>query len=546
MRADNKNVEGPLPDRAGQLERELAAARELAQAYEDREQRLSRSLNAANVGTWEWNIPTGEVRWSPNMERIHGRATDSFSGTFKGFLEGVHNEDRDQILQAIRKATSEGNDYFVEYRSLTGDDAEIWLEGRGHVFFDEAGQAVWMMGVCMNITERKKVQQQLQQTQKMESLGLLAGGVAHDFNNLLTGILGNARMALDRLAPGDPAQPLLRDVVLASRRAADLTRQLLAFAGKSRLAIEDIEVSSLIAELIPLVSKSIPDGAQISLNLAPMSIRADTSQIQQLVMNLIINAAEAIGAGNSGTVYITTRVREMRTPFEQLPPGTYGCLEVRDTGCGMDEGTSARIFDPFFSTKFTGRGLGLAAALGIVRRHQGAITVKSTPGSGSTFTVLFPARRREAATREAEPEPRHLSGSGTILVVDDEDLVLRLAQAALAAFGYIPLAAANGPAALEILRTHAGPLHAVVLDLMMPGMNGEETLQQIRAIRPDLPVVIASGCGEIEVGQRFAGKGANGFLPKPYTARQLARAIREVLAATGRSAVPAAKCSGAC
>ena len=531
MLAPKPDYESALAERLKQAERDLAEAREAAHVLEAREERLRQSLDAAHVGTWEWNIPAGVVRWSENLERIHGQAAGSFQGTFDAFRNSVCQEDRERVLQAIRQATTDGKDYEIEYRSRRDDNTLIWLEARGRVTFDEAGSPVWMLGTCMDITGQKEVQQQLRQTQKMESLGLLAGGIAHDFNNLLTGILGNATMAFDWLPAEDPARPLLQDVVLASRRAADLTRQLLAYAGRSRLAIEDIELSSLVKELVVLVGKSIPDGVELQLQLAPMCIKADAIQIQQLMMNLVINAAESIGEGKTGTVTIATRLQEFDKPAgKELPPGRYVCLEVRDDGCGMEGDTVARIFDPFFSTKFAGRGLGLAAALGIVRGHQGTITVQSSPGCGSTFTVLFPASDVQTLPSQTTTDIRLLSGSGTILVVDDEDLVLRVAATSLAAFGYVPLLAADGRSALEIVDKSGDGIHAVVLDLIMPGVTGEETLQQLRAIRPDVPVIIASGCGEVEYRKRFADQGISGFLPKPYTGVELARAVRAAVA----------------
>ena len=530
MRSDDPHAERVLLERLAQVERELETLQQTAAVLRAREERLRLSLDAADVGTWEWNVLTGKVRWSDNLERIHGQAPGSFKGTFEGFLDGVNGEDREGVLKAIQQATEEGKDYNIEYRSRSDEGTQIWLEGRGRVIFDGAGQPHWMLGTCTNITERKQFQQQLRQTQKLESLGLLAGGVAHDFNNLLTGIIGNASLALSRLAPADSARPLLQDVMLASQRTADLTRQLLAYAGKGRFVIENIELSGLVQEIIPLVRTSIPESVQLHLDLTPMHIKADASQIGQLVMNLIINAVEAIGSGNAGTVFITTNVQEVSEPAaERLPVGKYGCLEVRDTGCGMEEATIARIFDPFFSTKFTGRGLGLAAALGIVRGHHGTITVQSTPGTGATFTVMLPASDTESMPTQTDPGPSDLAGSGIILVVDDEELVLRMAQASLLDYGYSPLLASSGRSALDIAGKSGDRIRAVVLDLTMPEMTGEETLQQLRVILPRLPVIIASGYGETEVNQRFAGKGISGFLQKPYSPVQLARMIRSVL-----------------
>ncbi len=348
-----------------------------------REERMLAALNAAHVGTWAWDIRTGEVEWSENLERIHALPPGSFDGTFEGFLGGVHPDDRPAVLRAIQQSIDEGKDYHVEYRSFREDVADVWLEARGRVTFGENGEAQWMLGLCMDITERKLLHQQLRHTQRLESLGLLAGGIAHDFNNLLTGILGNASLALDRMPPADGARPMLQGVVHASQRAAELTRQLLAYAGKGRFVIEDVDISAVVQEVIPLVRSSIPDSVQLRLELSPAPVRGDASQIRQLVMNLVINAAEAIGPGNFGTVVLSTGVHDFPEAATQpVAAGTYACLEVRDTGCGMSDDTIARIFDPFFSTKFAGRGLGLAAALGIVKGHHGDISVRSRLGTG--------------------------------------------------------------------------------------------------------------------------------------------------------------------
>jgi two-component system cell cycle sensor histidine kinase/response regulator CckA len=527
--SDDLRDEAALRERIAALEAEMAALRRSVSVLEAREDRLMDTLDAAHVGTWVWNIATGSVQWSDNLERIHRQEAGSFQGTFHGFLDGVHREDRERVLKAIQRATLEGQDYHVEYRSADGD--EVWLEARGRVIFADDGAPLWMLGVCMDITERKQLHLQLRHTQRLESLGLLAGGIAHDFNNLLTGIMGNASLALDRLAEPDPTRPLLQGVVTASRRAADLTRQLLAYAGKGRFLIQDVEVSRLVDDTIPLVRSSLPDSVQVCLDLSPVPVRADAGQIHQLVMNLVINAAEAIGQGKPGTIAVSTGIRELNEASAPLPPGRYCCLEVRDTGCGMSEDTLARIFDPFFTTKFSGRGLGLAAALGIVRGHHGNITVRSRPGAGTTFTVLLPLSDTQAKPASQEVANADLAGSGTILVVDDEEVVLGMAEASLMSFGYRPLLAGNGRSAVEIVAESGNRIRAVVLDLTMPEMSGEETLQQLRAIQPGLPVIIASGYGETEINERFEGQTISAFLQKPYTPVQLAKTIRYAIGA---------------
>lgn len=241
------------------------------------EDQLRFSLDAAGVGTWNWEISSGEVRWSDNLERIHGQPPGSFQGTFEGFLSGVHVDDRDVVLRAIHGAQETREDYRVEYRSVREDGREIWLEGRGRVVFDSAGQAVRMFGVCMDVTERKRLTNHLQQTQRLESLGLLASGIAHDFNNLITGILGNASLALDRLTPADPARRFLQDVIAAGHQTADLTRQLLAYAGKGRLAVESLDLAAMVPEIVSLVRSSIPQGVDLEFDLAPAPIEADAS-----------------------------------------------------------------------------------------------------------------------------------------------------------------------------------------------------------------------------------------------------------------------------
>jgi len=514
----------------------LAEALEASQQAEAklraREQRLQMSLDAANVGTWDWNIRTGEVRWSENLERIHGQAPGAFRGTFEGFLEGVHPDDRLRVLDAIQNAVAAGETYEVEYRSLRANGTLMWLEGRGRVSHDEAGEPAWMLGICMDTTERHQLQDQLRQTQRIESLGVLAGGIAHDFNNLLTGILGNASLADASLNESDPVRPLLRSVVAASQRAAELTQQLLAYAGKGRVCREHLDLCSLVREIVPLVRPSIPAGVELLLDLAPTPIKADAGQIHQLVMNLIINAAEA--SGNTGTVLATTGIEEVRSEVgsglaHRLAPGTYACLKVRDTGCGMDEATLGRIFEPFFSTKFSGRGLGLAAARGIVYSHHGSIAVESAHGKGATFTVWLPANDGVPIAVQQPAAPAELSGSGVILVVDDEELVLHIAQIALEAYGYDALLASDGQSALDVVAASGDRIRAIVLDLTMPGMPIEETLKRLRAMQPTIPVMISSGYGGSEIVTWFETARISGFLQKPYTAEQLARCVSAAL-----------------
>ena len=404
-------------------------------------------------------------------------------------------------------------------------------------FISERGARV-ALGLVTDISERKRLDEQLRYTQKLETLGVLAGGIAHDFNNLLTGIMGNSSLAREVLTPSSPAHSYINRVVDASQRAADLTRQLLAYAGKGRFVISAVNLSDLVREISKLIQASIPKNVLLRLALKDdlPSVQADASQIQQLVMNLIINAAEAIGK-ESGTVLVATGVQEVDEhyietvfPNTRIALGQHVFLEVNDTGQGMNEVTVARIFEPFFTTKFTGRGLGLAAVSGIVRTHKGAVKVYSAPGRGSTFKVLLPVIEAGAAVEDSQVTAGDLSGTGVVLVVDDDAVVRQTAKAALQLYGYSVLLAADGQAALDIVRQMADQIDVVLLDVSMPGLSGEETYRQMRAIRPGIRTVLSSGFNEVEAVQSFSGKGLAGFIQKPYTAQQLAERMKSVLA----------------
>ena len=352
----------------------------------------------------------------------------------------------------------------TSFPGLHRDGREIKLE----MSFGEASDAGRRVftGVLRDITDRSHLEEKLRHTQKLESLGVLAGGVAHDFNNLLTGILGNASLALETLPPGSSSYKLMEDLLDAAYRAANLNRQLLAYAGKGRFVVEPVNLSSLVDELSALLRASIPRTVQLRLDLdhnVP-SVMADVAQLNQVVMNLVINGAEAIPEGQNGTVMVNVRAQTLDAAYseqalagENLTPGAYVSLEVHDTGSGMTPEVQARVFDPFFTTKFTGRGLGLSAVLGIVRGHHGALEVSTSLGQGTTFKLLFPADAG-AATKGASRAShgrRPLLGNGTILVVDDEEIVRRAATSALEHAGYTVLQAAQRPGSPGRLRAAA-------------------------------------------------------------------------------------------
>jgi two-component system cell cycle sensor histidine kinase/response regulator CckA len=478
----------------------------------------------------------GRVKfWNPAAERLFGwTEAEVLDRPLPTVPPGESGELQD-LLERTRKGERLAG-FEARRRNKKGDliDVEIWSEP----LRDAGGKITGILSILLDVTERNRMEEQYRQTQKLESVGVLAGGIAHDFNNLLTGIIGNISMAADAIPAASEAHRMLENALRAGDRAAELIRQLLAYAGKGRFVLEPVDLSETVHDLLALIETSVLKRVRLRLDLAPglPPVEADPSQMQQLVMNLVINAAEAIGE-DSGTVEIRTRQQDVTPEFaaangyDDLAPGRYVALEVCDTGSGMDEAIQSRIFEPFFTTKFTGRGLGLAAVSGIVRGHKGAIKVKSKPGRGSTFEVLLPASPRVDQARAAGPSP-----AGTVLVVDDEEIVRQIATLALSNSGFHVLTAENGFEALRLLRKKSGEISVVLLDMSMPLMSGERALREMRRIRPDLRVVVSSGYGEAEAARRFAGLEVSGFLQKPYTASQLVDRIKDVTADAGRKA----------
>ena len=407
--------------------------------------------------------------------------------------------------------------------------------------FDRIGEFCGSVAVLTDITERHRAEEerlalerQVQQAQKLESLGVLAGGIAHDFNNILVGILGNADLAQQELAPTAAGYDCVSEIVRASHRAADLCKQMLAYSGRGRFVIEPIHANQLIEEMAGLVEASISKKAALNCRFAKElpAFEGDATQIRQIVMNLIINASEALG-DDGGVISISTDVVDHRSegtdPVDEvflagrdkpLPTGRYVCLEVSDTGCGMDAPTQQQMFDPFFTTKFTGRGLGMAAVLGIVRAHEGAVQVHSQVGKGTTFTILFPASTSKSSPLErrsvAPGTSRGGHSGGLVLVADDEEMVRSLVERMLRRGGFSVLTAADGRQAVQLFREHADEIACVLLDLTMPHLDGEQAFAQLRRIRPEVKVVLCSGYSEQEATARFSGKGLAGFLQKPF------------------------------
>jgi PAS domain S-box-containing protein len=480
-------------------------------------------LNAAAVRAFGAKAG-GELLGQPVMERFH----KDFKSTVSHRMRQLHEQH--QAVPVVEEACLklDGSSFNAEVSAVPFSQ-----EGR-------AGALVFFR----DVTDRKRAEEQrmqmerqIQQTQKLESLGVLAGGIAHDFNNILMAVLGHADLALSELPPLSPARESIREIEQASRRAAELCRQMLAYSGRGKFVIETIHLRDLIEEMLHLLKTTLSKKVLLNLNLEKTlpPMRGDATQIRQVLLNLVLNASEAIGE-RSGVITISTGAMDCSHEYlaetyldEELSEGLYLWLEVSDTGCGMDKETQGRLFEPFFTTKFTGRGLGMAAVLGIVRGHKGAMKVYSELGRGTTFKILFPAVEDAAgpASRKSDEAGRAWQGTGTVLLVDDEETIRALGKKMLTHLGFEPLIAADGLEALKIYRERQAQIGLVILDLTMPNMDGEETFRELRRINPAVRVVLSSGYTESEIISRFAGKGVAGFVQKPYTINTL----RETLCA---------------
>lgn len=479
------------------------------------------------------------------LARMFGYQPEELLGM--DLLRLVSEESRADLARALAGSVA----ISIEATGLRKDGTSFPVEVQPRSYLARDGEMRFVC--CRDITERKRLetervelQRQLLHTQKLESLGVLAGGIAHDFNNLLMVVRGNLELARADLPASSPGSVSLERAFQATRRAADLTRAMLAYSGRGRFEVSRVDLNDLVRENADLFRSAVARNVTLNLFLTdlPAMIEADTGQVQQVIMNLITNASEAISDG-PGEIRITTAVRQQDAAFldrsrtiEKPLPGPYACLEVTDSGSGMDEATLQRLFDPFFTTKFTGRGLGMSAVLGIVRGHKGAIMVQSVPRSGTTVSVLFPVADAQKSPRaEPSPPPREAaepSFSGTVLVVDDEKAVRDVGIALVSFLGFTPVGAADGEEALKLFEEHGGKVAFVLLDMTMPRMDGITALREMKRRTPGARVILCSGFGEQDAAARAAAEGAAGFIQKPYGLEQLKTTVLGVIGPPGQ------------
>ena len=529
------------------VERDITERRRAERQIERQQYCLEKAQELGHIGTWELDCRQDILRWTDENCRIFGVPPGSVVD-YQVFIEKVHPDDRAYVDQEW-KAAMKGKPYDIEHRLLV-DGSTSWVREKADLEFDQNGEATFAIGFTQDITDRKlaeeetrQIEAQMQQAQKLESLGILAGGIAHDFNNILYAILGNIELALEEMPPDATARVFLREIQTAAQRASALTNQMLAYSGKSTLEIEEVDLSALVREMAHLLEISHTKKTFVEYRFGENlpAMEGDASQLRQVVMNLITNASEAGGSDISvetGLTEVAPKDPVNGHANDGLPAGSYVHLQVTDNGCGMDPETQRRMFEPFFTTKFTGRGLGLAAVLGIVRAHNGALDIRSEVGQGTTIRVLFPALERPAKPLIAEaPEGRNWTGAGSILVADDEPQIQTMTKLLLERMGFTVLLAGDGRQAVDVFREHKDEIVCVLLDLTMPHMGGEEAFVELRAIRKGIPVFLVSGYVEEQLEERTGDLGFAGFLKKPVRKRELLKQLQTVLGDAGERAL---------
>lgn len=546
-----KRVEGrtmELREAINALTFEVESRKKTQEALQESEKMLVEAQQLSHVGNWTWNPHTGETHWSAELYTIAGIDPDQPPPSF-GECASLFAEESAHIFREILETvlrTGENCELSLNLVRPDGNVRHVVLRCRA--VHSESGGIHTLNGTLQDVTEwkhaeeeRRQLEAQMQFAQKAESLGVLAGGVAHDFNNILQIILGNVNHLQRIISEVSPARPFLDNIEKSVNRAAVLTRQMLAYAGRGHLTTKTIDLGEITEEMIHLVRASLPKNIEVLTDVEtnlPL-VLADPAQVQQIVMNLVINAAEALDTEQGGriSVYVAAMhcseefLRQSRT-LDRIPEGNYVCLQVSDTGCGMDETTLSHIFDPFFTTKFTGRGLGMSAVIGIMRAHNGAVLTKSTPGMGTTIRALFPVSKPSRTVTNDGILPDNASknsGHDCVLFVDDEPDMLDLGVLMLEHLGCQVFTAADGIEALEVFREHTADISCVLLDLNMPHMDGLQTLQMLRGIKPDVRIVLASGYGEKELKARFKGYDVDAFIEKPFNMQTLSATLQPAI-----------------
>ncbi len=513
--------------------RDVSEERRAVQALRDSEERLRLALSAARMGTWEWLVHEDKVTWSRELDEVLGARLDETESGYELFVQLIHPDDRDRVHKTVEEALKrpEGDEFAFEYRIVRPDGEMRWVHSQGRVLDDEQGRHGRMVGTLMDVSLLRRLEADLLQAQRMESIGRLAGGVAHDFNNLLTVILSSAELAQRKVDPDSGPGRHLEQIERAAGRAGELTRQLLSFARKQVIQLQIVDVNALVADVEQLLGRLL--GEQVELVCAtteqPLPVKADRGQLEQVLINLAVNARDAMP--DRGTLCIEAAPlaldgKQAAAPGG-LPPGDYVRITVTDTGVGMDKETLAHVFEPFFTTKELGTGLGLASAYGLIKQLSGDISASSTLGKGTRFEIYLPRLEESASAPSARTTPLTRRGVETVLVVEDEPLVQRTVVGGLGSRGYTVLAASGAKEALELASARKENIDALITDVILPDQNGRQLAHAFREYHPESSILFVSGYPDAALDSAELSRAS--FLQKPFTIDALTAALRKLL-----------------
>jgi two-component system, cell cycle sensor histidine kinase and response regulator CckA len=519
---------------AASIKRDITERKRAEAELRQHQEQLRLAHQAARMGTWRWDVPTNVLRWDDGLRQLYGLRQGEQVRGYDDFIGRVHPEDREMVSRSVQHALSGTDALDYEFRILLPDGRVRWLADLGRVIMDSGGQPLYLTGICMDVTERKAVEDHLRDTQRLQAVGQLAGGIAHEANNQMSVVLGGAHFLLGRTDLPEAARQDIEQIRRAAERTASITQQLLAFSRRQILELQDVDLNAVVQSIGPVLRRSLMENQRLLIGLGRLGglVRADPRQLEQVLLNLTLNARDAMPDG--GRLTVETRevhITAVDSASGGPPPGVYELVVVQDTGRGMERGTLERIFEPFFTTKEVGQGtgLGLPVVHGIVSQLGGHIRVDTAPRQGAAFKLYFPLARPATAVESPEVMPPAPPAEGTVaLVVEDDPVVRSMAARALTEAGYRVLEAEDGRAALDLVRGHAGRLDLLVTDVGMPEVDGYELACSLREERPGLPVVFMSGYGDQESRRQPLGA-AQSFLQKPLSPDVLVRAVGELM-----------------
>jgi PAS domain S-box-containing protein len=522
---------------ASSIKRDITERKQAREALRQSQERLQLAIRAARMGTWRWDAVTDALNWDEGLNQLYGVSPDAPVTRYDQFLARVHQEDRDFVASSVERALQGGASLEYEFRIVQPSGQIRWLADHGRVVRDESGKPIYLTGVCLDVTERKLVEERLRRAQRMDSVGQLAGGIAHEANNMMSVVLGCADYVLQRNDLPDAVRQDVDQIWRAAKRTAGVTQQLLAFSRRQVLQPQVLDLNSTVHGLEPILSRALGEGRGLRLHLSPTlgPVRADPGQLEQVLLNLTLNARDAMPEGGRLTIETMNVVLDENyiagKPAETMEPGDYAALVVTDTGHGMDQETLNRIFEPFFTTKGVGEGtgLGLSTVYGIVKQSGGFIWVYSEAGLGTTFKLYFPlVTSLGTATTHLEPTAPGRADE-VVLVVEDEPMVRNIMARTLRDCGYYVLEAGGGHEALAIFEGQNVKINLIVADVVMPDMSGRQMAARVAERWPDVPVLFTSGYTGHEVVRRGLMEEGREFIQKPLAPEALARRVREMM-----------------